>query len=487
MALRCSLRASSPPDKRCLSLRHASEADHRGGRPASSAPRNCPSTACARCLVTFMDCGTPRRVVGVAGVGAAMADGALLRSVAVAAAWRGSGIGRALVDAGPRRRPCRWHQGRSISSRPPPSITSPVSASHAVGRDAVPASVRASAEFPEACPASAVVMRKVESSTATDGQECWMRYALISDIHANLPALEAVLADIASADDVGRDLPSRAIWSATPRGRTRSSALLARAGIAGVAGNYDSTVATDYKHCGCRYEDPRQEELSPPELRLDAGARVGRDEGVPRRRCRSASTCCRSAATWPGPRWSSGPRHADAEHASTGRRIAPTSSASRWRATPGCKAGDVIAFGHTHKPWHREVERHPFRQHGERRAAEGRRLAGRDTSLLDVGQAAAVDVEFVRVEYDVDARHERSATASCRTTSPTICEPAASRQPESARASTGSAHASPRRMLAEAMGTFFLVLIGPGAVDGRCASAEAQSVTSASPSPSPSW
>jgi hypothetical protein len=33
-------------------------------------------------------------------------------------------------------------------------------------------------------------------------------------------------------------------------------------GIPGIAGNYDSTTATDYKHCGCRYEDPRQEELS---------------------------------------------------------------------------------------------------------------------------------------------------------------------------------------------------------------------------------
>ena len=32
--------------------------------------------------------------------------------------------------------------------------------------------------------------------------------------------------------------------------------------IAGVAGNYDSTVATDYKHCGCQYEDAQQEELS---------------------------------------------------------------------------------------------------------------------------------------------------------------------------------------------------------------------------------
>ena len=38
--------------------------------------------------------------------------------------------------------------------------------------------------------------------------------------------------------------------------------LLRARGITGVAGNYDSTVATDYKHCGCKYEDPRQEELA---------------------------------------------------------------------------------------------------------------------------------------------------------------------------------------------------------------------------------
>ena len=33
-------------------------------------------------------------------------------------------------------------------------------------------------------------------------------------------------------------------------------------GITDIAGNYDSTVATDYEHCGCKAETPRQEELS---------------------------------------------------------------------------------------------------------------------------------------------------------------------------------------------------------------------------------
>ena len=88
-----------------------------------------------------------------------------------------------------------------------------------------------------------------------------MRYALISDIHGNEPALDAVLADIASRTDVGAtyhlgDLVGYAPWPDEVVTRLRREA------IPGVAGNYDSTVATGYKHCGCRYEDPRQEELS---------------------------------------------------------------------------------------------------------------------------------------------------------------------------------------------------------------------------------
>ena len=87
-----------------------------------------------------------------------------------------------------------------------------------------------------------------------------MRYALISDIHANLPALEAVLADVAApgADATYHlgDLVGYAPWPNEVVER------IATERIAGVAGNYDSTVATDYQHCGCRYEGAQQEALS---------------------------------------------------------------------------------------------------------------------------------------------------------------------------------------------------------------------------------
>ena len=87
-----------------------------------------------------------------------------------------------------------------------------------------------------------------------------MKNALISDVHANLPAFKAVYADIVRRHIVAvchlGDLVGYAPWPDETVG------MIAAAGIPGVAGNYDSTVATDYKHCGCRYEDPHQEELS---------------------------------------------------------------------------------------------------------------------------------------------------------------------------------------------------------------------------------
>src|SRR5690242_17346873 len=88
-----------------------------------------------------------------------------------------------------------------------------------------------------------------------------MKIALISDIHANLLALDAVLADIdrrANVDAIYHlgDLVGYAPWPDEVVDR-----IVGRR-IAGVAGNYDSTVATRYKHCGCRYEDAVQEALS---------------------------------------------------------------------------------------------------------------------------------------------------------------------------------------------------------------------------------
>ena len=69
-------------------------------------------------------------------------------------------------------------------------------------------------------------------------------------------------------------------------------------------------------------------------------------------------------------------------------------------AHAGAKAGDVIAFGHTHKPWHRVVEGIHFVNTGSvGRPKDGDWRAGYVVLEVAVGQ---VTVEFVRVEYDVE-------------------------------------------------------------------------------------
>lgn len=77
------------------------------------------------------------------------------------------------------------------------------------------------------------------------------RFALISDVHGNLPALEAVLADItACGPDVVYclgDLVGYGPWPA------ECVELVRREGIETVRGNYDDGVARRTGDCGCYY------------------------------------------------------------------------------------------------------------------------------------------------------------------------------------------------------------------------------------------
>lgn len=66
----------------------------------------------------------------------------------------------------------------------------------------------------------------------------------------------------------------------------------------------------------------------------------------------------------------------------------------------GASAGDVIAFGHTHKPWHRTVDGIHFVNTGSvGRPKDGDWRAG---YVVLAHQGQSIDVAFRRVEYDVD-------------------------------------------------------------------------------------
>lgn len=71
----------------------------------------------------------------------------------------------------------------------------------------------------------------------------------------------------------------------------------------------------------------------------------------------------------------------------------------------GAKEGDVVAFGHTHKPWHRVVEGVHFVNTGSvGRPEDGDCRAGYVLLELSVGEPR---VEAIRAEYDV----QRAAAA----------------------------------------------------------------------------
>lgn len=224
-------------------------------------------------------------------------------------------------------------------------------------------------------------------------------YALISDIHANLPALEAVLADIDRRGDVDAtlhlgDLVGYAPWP------NEVVALIRRRGIAGIAGNYDSTTGTDYKHCGCRYENPEQEALSHESYEWTR-AHVTPDTK------RFLATLPFRLDLWPdGGHLAGRPRVILIHGAPTLNTLywtedRPDSFCVQMAGIAGAKTGDLLAFGHTHKPWQRVVEGIHFLNTGSvGKPKDGHWRAG--WVRLSIGEGGEPAVEFVRVDYDIE-------------------------------------------------------------------------------------
>lgn len=237
-----------------------------------------------------------------------------------------------------------------------------------------------------------------------------MRVALISDIHANLPALEAVLAEIDSLPGIAAtyhlgDLVGYAPWP------NEVVTLLRERAIVGVAGNYDSTVATAYKHCGCKYEDARQEELSHISYRWTLD-----NTSAESKRFLGALPFRLDIRPLGG--HLSGPRlilvHGNPVlNTVYWTEDRPDAFAQQMAALASARAGDVLAFGHTHKPWHKHIDGIHFVNTGSvGRPKDGDPRAG--YVVLNFQPDQSVVVEFMRVAYDI----ERACTAILASTLP---------------------------------------------------------------------
>jgi predicted phosphodiesterase len=245
-------------------------------------------------------------------------------------------------------------------------------------------------------------------------------FAVFSDIHANLPALEAVLADIDDRTARGEidavyclgDLVGYAPWpnEVVESIRTR--------GIPTIAGNYDEGVGLASDDCGCAYRTDLDRERGARSIALTNEV-VTEDtrrflHNLPRH-LRLTFSEARSRGTRPIDvlMVHGSPRKIN-EYLFEDR---PDRSFIRMMEDA---AADVLLFGHTHKPYHRVFEvddadgaacRHAINTGSVGKPKDGDPRAGYVLVTVDADAGAETAdycrAEFVRVVYDV----ERAATA----------------------------------------------------------------------------
>lgn len=231
--------------------------------------------------------------------------------------------------------------------------------------------------------------------------------ALISDIHANLPALEAVLDDLdARQPDMAFCLGDLVGYAPWPNEVVEE---LRHRWLPTIAGNYDVGVGRHADDCGCAYETEVEQRRGEASIRWT-------NEVIEDEHRRYLSDLPRHLRLNTGEQGEGlellmvhgSPRHIN-EYL-----YAERPDASYRRLLEQFDA-DVLAFGHTHQPFTREI---PAEDEGEPtvgrvlntgsvgKPKDGDPRAG--YALLKLGHDdERTDVEFVRVDYDV----ERAARA----------------------------------------------------------------------------
>jgi putative phosphoesterase len=215
------------------------------------------------------------------------------------------------------------------------------------------------------------------------------RIAVITDIHANLPALEAALRRI---DELGietvycgGDLVG---YGPHPN---EVCALIADRGIPTIYGNYDYAIARDRDDCGCAYITPEDRELGQRSVvwtlaHTDADAKEFM-RGLP-------------FDLW----FDVGASSVHLVHGSprkVNEYLFEDKPASLYERLAAAEDADVLLFGHTHKPWVREYGGVLFVNCG----SVGKPKDGDPRGAFAVLDASSgsLEVTIERVAYDADA------------------------------------------------------------------------------------
>lgn len=244
-----------------------------------------------------------------------------------------------------------------------------------------------------------------------------MRIALFSDIHANLPALQAVLADIdkkcPDAVYCLGDLVGYNIWPNEVINTIR------RRGIPTIAGNYDYGIGRASDDCGCAYRE--EEEKANGKVSISyTNSVVGANE---RRYLRTLPTHIRvefELGNDPEYLWQQQPPFTLLLVHGSPRKVneylfEDRPARSLGRVLEGVGA-DILCFGHTHKPYYKVVSAEPedqqtYFRHAINIGSVGKPKDGDPRAcyvLLTIdeharpGSREGVNVEFIRVAYDVE-------------------------------------------------------------------------------------
>lgn len=215
-----------------------------------------------------------------------------------------------------------------------------------------------------------------------------MRFAVFGDIHGNIEALRASY-DAAVSAGAGKIYHLGDLGGYSPFVNEVVDFLIEH-NIDGVQGNYDETVANDREHCGCKSEDPVQEEMA------------------------NKSFAWTKAHATEKTKQYLGNLPAEISFSAQGRKVVlfhatPKKNNLYWYEDRPEKFfkemaekvdADVMIYGHTHKPYRKDFGGKIFINAGSvGKPKDGDPRAC--VALIDIG-ADNVSVEFLRVSYDVE-------------------------------------------------------------------------------------
>jgi putative phosphoesterase len=215
-----------------------------------------------------------------------------------------------------------------------------------------------------------------------------MRLAILTDIHANLHALEAVWADLeAQRPDAAYCLGDLVGYGAFPN---EVIAFVRDRKVPTIMGNYDEGVGFDLDDCGCVYRTIEERTRGDESLRWSRAATTPENKGY----LRDLPPQIRLEGRKPSLLLVHGSPRKINEYLYEDR---PTATFERLAALAGA---DVLVFGHTHLPYVKRVGSTLFVNGGSvGKPRDGDPRAGYALLYLDRG----VRVDFRRVVYDVDS------------------------------------------------------------------------------------